>query len=130
MQPVEKTMEKQVVPLQHMKNHTGADIHTAAHGGPYAGAGGYALKEAAAHGDPTLEQAPGRSCCLGREAHAGAGFLAVTAACGRPRLEQLFLKYCRPWRGPTLEQFLKDCILWEGPMLGQGKNVRRKERQR
>lgn len=57
-------MEEQVVPLQPMKDHSGADMHTAAHGGPYAGAGGYALMEAAAHGDPTPEQAPGRSCCL------------------------------------------------------------------
>ncbi|GAB0189733.1 acid sphingomyelinase-like phosphodiesterase 3b [Grus japonensis] len=34
LQPVEKTVEKQIVPLQPIKDHTGADIHTAAHGDP------------------------------------------------------------------------------------------------
>ena len=46
LQPVMKTMVMQVVPLQHMEVHGGADIHPAAHGGPHAGAGGCALKEA------------------------------------------------------------------------------------
>ena len=36
--------------------HAGADIHTAARGGPHAAAGGCVLKEAAAHGKRTLEQ--------------------------------------------------------------------------
>ncbi|GAB0193692.1 zinc finger and BTB domain-containing protein 5 [Grus japonensis] len=53
---MEKTMMKQVVPLQPMKDHIGADLHTAAHGGPYTTAGRCALKEAAAHGEPTQEQ--------------------------------------------------------------------------
>ncbi|KAK4818805.1 hypothetical protein QYF61_019734 [Mycteria americana] len=39
-----------------MEEHSGADIHPAAHGGPQARASGYALKEAAAHGEFTLEQ--------------------------------------------------------------------------
>ena len=40
LQPMEKIMVMQVVPLQPMEDHAGADIHTAAWGG-------YALKEAA-----------------------------------------------------------------------------------
>lgn len=40
-----KPMVKQVVPLQPMKDHGRADIHTAACGGPPATAGGHALNE-------------------------------------------------------------------------------------
>lgn len=36
-----------------MEKHTRQDIHTAAFGGPQAGAGGCALWEAAALGEPT-----------------------------------------------------------------------------
>ena len=39
LQPVVKTMVRQAVPLQPMEEHSGADIHTAAEGGPHAGAG-------------------------------------------------------------------------------------------
>lgn len=60
-----KTMVKEVVPLQPMEDNSGADIHTPVCGGPHAAVGGYALKEAAAHGDNRLEQAPGGSCGLG-----------------------------------------------------------------
>lgn len=35
-------------PASHGRDHSGADIHTAVHGGPHTGAGRYALKEAAA----------------------------------------------------------------------------------
>ncbi|KAK4810494.1 hypothetical protein QYF61_004274, partial [Mycteria americana] len=38
LQPVEKTMVKQIVPLQPMEVYGGADIHSAAHGGPHTGA--------------------------------------------------------------------------------------------
>ena len=62
LQPKEKITVMQVVPLQPMDNHSGADSHTAAHGGPHTAAGGYILKEAAAHGEPMQVQAPGRSC--------------------------------------------------------------------
>ncbi|KAK4811101.1 hypothetical protein QYF61_016387 [Mycteria americana] len=48
LQPLVKTMVKQVVPLQPVEDHDGA--------------GGYAPKEAAACGEPTQEQAPGRNC--------------------------------------------------------------------
>ncbi|GAB0206332.1 hypothetical protein GRJ2_003178200 [Grus japonensis] len=71
-----KTMVTQVVPLKPMEVHGGADIHPAACGGPHAGADGCALKEAAAGGEPTLEQAPGRNCSPWSKVHAGAGFLA------------------------------------------------------
>ncbi|GAB0179587.1 hypothetical protein GRJ2_000424000 [Grus japonensis] len=50
-------MLKQAVPLQPMENHGGADIHTVAHGGLHARADGHALKEAAAHREPTQQHA-------------------------------------------------------------------------
>ena len=53
-------------PLQPMEDNSGANIHTSVCGGPHAAVGRYALKEAAAQGEPMLEQAPGRSCGLGR----------------------------------------------------------------
>ncbi|GAB0207045.1 epimerase family protein SDR39U1 [Grus japonensis] len=46
LQPMVKTIVRQVVPLQPMEVHSGADIHPAAHGGPHKGAGVCALKEA------------------------------------------------------------------------------------
>lgn len=60
-----KIIMKQVVALQPMEYNGGADIHTLACGGSHTAVGGYALKEAAAHGDPRLEQAPGRSFGVG-----------------------------------------------------------------
>ena len=36
---------------------------------------------------------------------------------GRPRWSSLFLKECRPWKGPMLEQFVKNCSPWEGATL-------------
>jgi len=44
-----------------MNDHTGADIHTAVRGEPSLTAGGWPLKEAAAHEVTTLEKTPGRS---------------------------------------------------------------------
>jgi len=61
-----------------MEDLSGAAMHPADHEEPYATAGGCALKEAAPHGEPKLQQAPGRNCSPWREAHAGAGFLAGT----------------------------------------------------
>jgi len=59
-----KTTAKQVVPLQPMDVHSGAHIHTAAHGGRHAGADICDLKEAVAHGEPTMEQASGGTCSI------------------------------------------------------------------
>jgi len=83
-----KTMVRQDVHLQPVEGHSRADIHTAACRGPHGGASGYALKEAAAHGEPMPEQAPGRSCSPGTGARAGADFLAGTVAHGGHTLEQ------------------------------------------
>ncbi|KAK4806858.1 hypothetical protein QYF61_012587 [Mycteria americana] len=96
-----KTMVMQVVPLQPMEVHSGADIHTAAHGGPHAGAGGYALKEVAARGESMLGQAPGRTCDPVERS---------------PRRSRFSGKTCDPvmdprWKRPMLEQFLKNCSL-------------------
>ena len=43
------------ISLHPVEYHAGANIHTAAHAGPRARAGGYALKEAAVHGEPMQE---------------------------------------------------------------------------
>lgn len=57
LQPVEKTMVVQIVPLQPMEVNGGADIYIEVCGGPHDGAGGHALKEAEAHEEqPTWEQ--------------------------------------------------------------------------
>jgi len=47
-----------------MGDPSGADILTVVHGRPHDGTGGCTLKEAAAHGEPMLEQVPGNSCGL------------------------------------------------------------------
>lgn len=39
---------EEIVPLQHMEDSSGLEIHLVAHGGSLTGAGGCALKEAAA----------------------------------------------------------------------------------
>ncbi|GAB0186311.1 hypothetical protein GRJ2_001096400 [Grus japonensis] len=76
LQPLEKTMVRQAVSMQSMEDDDGAEIPPAAHGVPHAGAGG-CPKEAVAHGKPTLEQAPGRTCGpMERGAHTRAGLLA------------------------------------------------------
>lgn len=66
----------QVVLLQPIEDHSGADISTLQSMGAGAdtGAGGYVLKEAAAHGEPAQEQAPDRTCDLCRGIHAEGGF--------------------------------------------------------
>ncbi|XP_064911936.1 uncharacterized protein LOC135578976 [Columba livia] len=46
LQPSEKTMVKQLCPLQPREDHVRADIHTASHGGPYVGASECAQREA------------------------------------------------------------------------------------
>jgi len=64
LQPVVKTVVKQVIPLKPMEDCVGAHTHAAACGGPHTRAGGCVLKEAAICGDPTSEQAPSSSCSL------------------------------------------------------------------
>ncbi|GAB0179513.1 zinc finger and BTB domain-containing protein 5 [Grus japonensis] len=51
----------------HGEDYVGADIYTATCGGPHTRAYEYALEEAAAHGDPMPEQAPGRDHAHGEE---------------------------------------------------------------
>ena len=93
----------------------GADLHAAARGGAPGGAGGCGLEEAAAHGEPPQEQAPGRSCSPWRGAHAGAGGLGGAAARGGPVLEQFAPGGWTPWYGAVWEQVLKSCCLWAAP---------------
>jgi len=135
LQPIVKTMVTQVVPLQPMDDHGGADVHTASCGGPHAGACGYALKAITACREPTLGQAPVRNCGPWRGAHEEAGFLAGTVVCEGPMLEYSISEGLYLWKGPMLEQFLKNCSSWtvscgRGPMPEQEKKVRRKEWQR
>ncbi|GAB0207450.1 zinc finger and BTB domain-containing protein 5 [Grus japonensis] len=86
---MEKTMVKLVVPLQPMERTTLEQISTLQPMEDPFHYRSYALKEAAAHGEPVLEQAPGRNCSLWRIAHAGADFLAGIVAHGEePMLEQ------------------------------------------
>ena len=69
--------------LQPMEDNAAADIHAAELGRPHAGAGGDVLKEAAAHGEPTLEQV----------------LLRGTVACGEdPMQEQVYSE------GPMLDE--------------------------
>lgn len=56
LQPLRRTMVKQVVLLQLMEDHGGAGIHTVDHGGPQAAASGCFLKEDATCKEAILEQ--------------------------------------------------------------------------
>lgn len=78
-------------------------------------AGGCSLKEAAAHEEPTLEQAPGRNCGWWRKACAG-DHLAGIAACNGTMLDQSISEGLYIMERPTLVQFLKNCSPWEGSM--------------
>jgi len=89
LQPVVKTMVTQVVPLQSMEAHGGADVHTAACGGHPTGAGGRALNESAACG----------------ALQAGAGFWQELQPMERSPLRSRFsASTCDPVGDPTLEQ--------------------------
>ncbi|KAK4827992.1 hypothetical protein QYF61_022694 [Mycteria americana] len=110
-------MLKQVVRLQPMEDHGGTDIHTTA------------------HGEPTLEQAPGRTCGPVKSRPRWSRFSGRTCdpvkrsphwsrfpgrACGPAgdsHWSSLFLKDCTLCKGSMLEQFLKNCSPWEGLML-------------
>lgn len=67
----------QAVPLQLIEVPIGIYNHSCTHRGLCATARGYMLKEDAGSGDPTLEQASGRSCSPWREAHTGEFFLMI-----------------------------------------------------
>lgn len=56
VQPLRRTMAKQVVLLQLIEDHGGAGIHTVAHRGPQAAASRCFLKEDANCEEPILEQ--------------------------------------------------------------------------
>lgn len=56
LQPLEKTMLEQVVPLQPREIHSGADIHPVTHGRLQAKAGRCALKETVTLWRPMLDQ--------------------------------------------------------------------------
>jgi len=96
-----KTMVMQVMPLQPKGDHSGADIHAAAHGGPHA-RGGCVLKEAAAHAESILEQAPGRTFKLMERS---------------PCWEQAFWQELWLCGGPTLEQSIG--VQWVSGGWGQ-----------
>ena len=101
----------------------GSSSSPAACGGAPGGAGGCGLEEAAAHGEPPQEQAPGRSCSPWRGAHAGAGVWGeLPPTHGGPMLEQFAPGGWTPWDGAVWEQFLKSCCLWAAHAM--------KERQR
>jgi len=55
-------MVKQIIPLQSMEEHIGADIHTVGHGEYHITEGGHALKEAADCGKPTQEPMERSQC--------------------------------------------------------------------
>ncbi|GAB0204951.1 zinc finger and BTB domain-containing protein 5 [Grus japonensis] len=91
-------MVEQIVPWQPKEDYSGADIHSAACGGPHIRAGGNALKEAAA---ASGEHTPGHVFWQ-----------------KLPYWSSLLLKDCTLWRGPIFEQFVKDFIPWEEPHTG------------
>ena len=71
-------VQEQIFPAACGEDHARADIHTAASGGPHAAAGGYALKEAAAHGEHMQKQV----------------FWQELQSVGDPHWSSLFLKDC------------------------------------
>ena len=113
LQPVERPLVQQAVPLQPMEYHSGAGLHAAARGGAPAGAGGPAVTEAVACARPLPEQILGQPCSPWRGAHARAGDGGGAAARGGPRLEQCAPEGWSLWDGAILEQFSRSCCLWE-----------------
>ncbi|GAB0181320.1 hypothetical protein GRJ2_000597300 [Grus japonensis] len=105
LQPTEKTMMKQAVPLQPMEDPTleqveapeGAVTPWEAH----AGASFWQDLWSREEGSPRRSRFAGRTC----------------DPVGDPRWSSLFLKVCTLWKGPMLEQFVKNCSQWEGLTL-------------
>jgi len=67
LQPLEKTTVTQVVPLQPMKVHSGADIHIAAYDGPHTTAVGCTLKEAPDRESPRWSMLLAAATALGEK---------------------------------------------------------------
>jgi len=105
LQLMMKTMVRQVVPLQCMEVHGGAEIHLQPREGTHAGAKG-CLKETV-----TLWGA-----CTG----AGSCQVLWTSGERSPHWSRFAGRACDPVGGSHWSSlFLKDCTLWDGPMLGQ-----------
>lgn len=85
MKPMMKTTVTQIVSLQPVEDRGRTDIHTGDHGGPHTGASVSTLRKGVACGEPTMEQASGRS-----RAHEG-----------DPMQEQVFWKDLGLWGGPV-----------------------------
>lgn len=113
LQTVEKTKVAHVFSLQHMENHSKADIHTAAHGGPHTRAFVYILKEGVAptHTEVGSWQEHAREHTLEQV------FCQEPWPMGDPQGWILFLKNYIPWKVSILEQFLKSYRPWEGHTL-------------
>ena len=119
LQPLVKTMVMQVVPLQPMEVHGGADIHLQPMEDPTpeqadVPEGGCSpvgspcwSRLLAGPADPWRERSPRWSRFAGR----------TGGPVGDPRWSSLFLKDCTLWKGPALEEFVKNCSLCEGLTL-------------
>ncbi|GAB0210172.1 hypothetical protein GRJ2_003483000 [Grus japonensis] len=92
LQPVEKTIVRQAVPLQPMEVNGGADIHL------------QPLE------DPTPEQVdvPKGDCDSVESLHWSRFAGRTCDPVGNPCWSSLVLKDCTLWKGPTLEQFMKN----------------------
>ena len=98
-------------------------------GGAPGGAGGCGLEEAAAHGEPPQEQAPGRSCSHGEEPpQEQGGWGELPPSRGGPVLEQFapggWMDGWSPWDGAVWEQCLRSCCLWAARVgsAGEGRH--------
>lgn len=77
------------------------------HWGSHTRAGGCVQSRLWPHGEPVLEQAPGRSCSLWRGTNTGAGFLTEAVTCGQPLMEQPILEGLYPMESIHTEAVLK-----------------------
>jgi len=114
--PLQLVMVRQVVPLQSMEVHGGADRHLQPVEGTPRRSRGMPEGSCDPVGSPMLEQAPARNC--GERSPGWSRFADRTCdPMGDLWWSSLFLKDCTPWEGPTLGQFVKSCGPWEGLTL-------------